>query len=230
MAPPGKNVFQWGVGKDELEKFLAAHPEKRSQILDSRTVVRRAQSRSLQLDLAALKKYPVLDTLHPGLKTELERLAVFLGAAPERSHAQRATQSGEFYAIPYAVAYPDELVKAYGLLNEAANYLQPSDDEFARYLRNRARDLLSNDYESGDAAWVTGHFKNLNAQIGAYETYDDELYGVKTFFAFSLLVDASAGDDGPATGDEGAAGAGRFAALRSPQDGSAKTFPSASMM
>ena len=30
------------------------------------------------------------------------------------------------------------------------------DAEFAGYLRNRARDLLSNDYESGDAAWVTG--------------------------------------------------------------------------
>jgi hypothetical protein len=35
---------------------------------------------------------------------------------------------------------------------------------------------------------VTGHFKNLNAQIGSYETYDDELYGVKTFFGFSLLA------------------------------------------
>jgi hypothetical protein len=47
---------------------------------------------------------------------------------------------------------------------------------------------LSNDYESGDAAWVTGRFKNLNAQIGSYETYDDELYGVKTFFAFNVLA------------------------------------------
>ncbi|HKY46290.1 MAG TPA: zincin-like metallopeptidase domain-containing protein, partial [Pyrinomonadaceae bacterium] len=57
----------------------------------------------------------------------------------------------------------------------------------ARYLRNRARDLLSNDYESGDASWITGWFKNLNAQIGSYETYDDELFGVKTFFSFCLL-------------------------------------------
>jgi hypothetical protein len=72
-------------------------------------------------------------------------------------------------------------------LNEAADAVQKDDGEFARYLRNRSRDLLSNDYESGDAAWVTGRFKNLNAQIGAYEVYDDELYGVKTFFAFSLL-------------------------------------------
>src|SRR5258705_3412854 len=79
-------------------------------------------------------------------------------------------------------------MRAYGLLNQSADELQKDDEEFARYLRNRARDLLSNDYESGDASWVTGHFKNLNAQIGAYETYDDELYGVKTFVAFSLLA------------------------------------------
>jgi len=55
-------------------------------------------------------------------------------------------------------------------------------------LRNRARDLLSNDYESGDASWVTGHFGNLNAQIGAYETYDDALFGVKAGWSLSLLL------------------------------------------
>jgi hypothetical protein len=79
------------------------------------------------------------------------------------------------------------LMKAYRLLNEAADLVANDDEEFARYLRNRGRDLLSDDYESGDAAWVTGHFKHLNAQIGSYETYDDELYGVKSFFGFSLL-------------------------------------------
>jgi hypothetical protein len=56
-------------------------------------------------------------------------------------------------------------------------------------LRLRARDLLADDYEGGDAAWVSGRFTgHFNAQIGAYETYDDPLYGVKTFFALSLLV------------------------------------------
>jgi hypothetical protein len=79
-------------------------------------------------------------------------------------------------------------MKAYGLLNDAADAVAKDDEEFARYLRNRARDLLSNDYESGDASWVTGHFKNLNAQIGSYETYDDELLGVKTFFSFCLFL------------------------------------------
>jgi hypothetical protein len=91
------------------------------------------------------------------------------------------------YSVPYAVAYADELIKAHGLLNEAAEAVEKDDEEFARYLRNRARDLLSNDYESGDASWITGRFKNLNAQIGAYETYDDELFGVRAFFSLSLL-------------------------------------------
>jgi len=62
------------------------------------------------------------------------------------------------------------------------------DEEFSRFLRNRARDLLSDDYESGDAAWITGRFRNLNAQIGAYETYDDELSGTRAFYALNVLA------------------------------------------
>lgn len=180
---PGKNMYPWGVKKEEIESFVAAHPEKRDRIMGSRTVVRTANSLNADSDLAKLRKYPVLDTLHPGLKAELESISG-VSASP---HPRMLGTQG-FYAVPYSVAYADELMKAHGLLNEAADALQKDDEEFARYLRNRARDLLSDDYESGDAAWVTGHFKNLNAQIGAYETYDDELYGVKTFFAFSLLA------------------------------------------
>jgi zincin-like metallopeptidase len=180
---PGKNMYPWGVKKEEIETFLAAHPEKRDEIMGLRTVVRTANSLNADKDLAKLRKYPALDTLHPGLKAELERTS---GAGARSRPGMLRTQG--FYAVPYSVAYADELMKAHGLLNEAADTLQKDDEEFARYLRNRARDLLSDDYESGDAAWVTGHFKNLNAQIGSYETYDDELYGVKTFFAFSLLA------------------------------------------
>jgi len=181
---PGKNMYPWGVTKEEIESFLATHPEKRDEIMDLRTVVRTANSLNSERDLAKLVKYPVLDTLHPGLRSELESIS---GSKP-RARGARPERTQGFYAVPYSVAYADELMKAHGLLNEAADALQKDDREFAGYLRNRARDLLSDDYESGDAAWVTGHFKNLNAQIGSYETYDDELYGVKTFFAFSLLA------------------------------------------
>jgi hypothetical protein len=171
---PGKNVYPQGAMKQEIEAFLATHPDRRDSILDARSVVRRSTAQNLQRDLSKLRQFPVLDTLHPKLKQDLQRL-----------FSERNAKG--FYAVPYSVAYADYLTRAHGLLNEAADALQKDDEEFARYLRNRARDLLSDDYESGDAAWVTGRFKNLNAQIGSYETYDDELFGVKTFFAFSLL-------------------------------------------
>jgi hypothetical protein len=136
-------------------------------------VVRFATAENLKSDIGKLNQYPALQTLHPRLLAELQRLQ----SGPKTA----------LYSVPYAVAYADDLMKAYGLLNDAADAVAKDDEEFARYLRNRARDLLSNDYESGDASWVTGHFKNLNAQIGSYETYDDELYGVKTFFSFCLF-------------------------------------------
>lgn len=161
---PGKNVYPWGITKEAVDQ------RRWDPLLGLRTVVR--SQLNLAPDIATLRKYPVLQTLHPQL---LSQLSV-------------ARPGVDFlYAVPYSVAYADDLMKAYGLLFEAADAVEKDDEEFARFLRNRARDLLSNDYESGDASWVTGRFKNLNAQIGSYETYDDELFGVKTFFSLSLL-------------------------------------------
>lgn len=170
----GSNLYPSGSTKEEIEAYLTAHPEKRDSILDLRSVVRRQTTESLRLDLAKLRQYPALTTLHPGLQAELAKMF------------SRPDSKG-FYSVPYSVAYADKLMRAHGLLNEAADLVQKDDEEFARYLRNRSRDLLTDDYESGDAAWITGRFKNLNAQIGSYEVYADDMYGVKTFFAFSLL-------------------------------------------
>lgn len=181
---PGKNMYPWGVKKEQIETFLKSHPEERDRFLDLRSVVRRSNRLSLQQDLAVLAHHPVLATLHPDLEMRLKAESLITS----RRAGIRSRQPIRFYAVPYSVAYADELMKAYGLLNEAADDVRKDDDELARYLRNRARDLLSDDYESGDAAWVTGRFKNLNVQIGSYETYDDELYGVKTFFGLSLLA------------------------------------------
>jgi hypothetical protein len=184
MTKPGKNMYPLGITKEQIEQALGlpgGQADKREKVMDLRSVVRALNVKNLQADIATLNKYPALETLHPGLLADLLKLS----ADPQRILSQ---QVNDIYAVPYAVAYADDLMKAYKLLNEAADALVKDDEEFARYLRNRARDLLSNDYESGDASWVTGHFKNLNAQIGSYETYDDELYGVKTFFSFCLFL------------------------------------------
>lgn len=180
---PGKNMYPWGVKKEQIESFLKSNPEERVRFLHLRSVVKRSTLQTLGEDLAVLLRHPVLATLHPGLEARLKAESLI---ASHRAGI-RSRQPVRFYAVPYSVAYADELMKAYALMNKAAEDLRQDDEELAGYLRNRARDLLSDDYESGDAAWVTGHFKNLNAQIGSYETYDDELYGVKTFFGFSLL-------------------------------------------
>ncbi len=172
---PGKSVYPWGITKDQVQQFLERHPEQRDSILDQRTVVRRAEASSLKKDLDTLKHYPVIDGLHPRLGERLRALA----AKPDPA---------ALYAVPYAVAYAPQMTKAYGLLWEAAAAVERTDPEFAGHLRNRARDLLSNDYESGDASWVRGRFQRLNAQIGAYEVYDDELFGTKAFYSLSVLI------------------------------------------
>jgi hypothetical protein len=168
-------MYPLDATKEEIEAFLAANPAARDEILGERSVVRRATKENLGKDLNVLNVYPELRALHP---EENERLRAARGMDNPKF----------FYAVPYAIAYADYLVPAFRLLNRASTSLHATDPEFARYLRNRARDLISNDYESGDASWVTGHFTRFNAQIGAYETYDDALYGVKAFHSASILL------------------------------------------
>ena len=131
---PGRNVYPRGVTRQEIEDWRQAHPEEADAILAPRTVVRRAQVENLRRDLGRLAAYPVLDRLHPGLKPALE------------SKLARADRNG-LYAVPYAVAYADEMVRSRRLMNEAADAVETSDTDFAIFLRNRSRDLLSNDYE-----------------------------------------------------------------------------------
>lgn len=173
-APPGKNVYPLDLTKRDYDAYLAAHPKQRAELTHLRSVVRRADKASLDRDIAKLREHPVLQANHPELLPRLEKLA----GSPDRA---------VLYAAPYSLAYADEMIRASRLLHEAADAVVADDEEFARFLRNRGRDLLSDDYESGDAAWITGRFKNLNAQIGAYETYDDELSGTRAFYALNVL-------------------------------------------
>lgn len=182
---PGRNLYPAGISAAEVEAFLERNPERRGEILGERTVVRLATAENLRRDRAALARHPVVSALQPGLD---ERLASLEKGATARAAGGPSGALLELYAVPDSVAYADDLVAAQQRLFAAAAALEKDDPEFAGYLRNRGRDLVSNDYESGDAAWVTGRFGKLNAQIGSYETYDDALFGVKAFYAVSLLL------------------------------------------
>jgi hypothetical protein len=177
VAPqlPGRNVYPLDAKKEDIDAFLAKYTGEREALLDERSVVRRVTRNNLQQDLGILNAFSLLRQLHPFLQERWTSL---------QPNADPTT----FYPVPYSIAYADDLVPAYSHLMRAAFNLQRRDPELARYLRNRARDLVTNDYESGDASWVTGHFSRLNAQIGAYETYDDAMYGVKAFHSMSILL------------------------------------------
>lgn len=168
---PGRNIYPRGATATQIE--TSAHSGPAGELLGDRTVVRVADSANIAKDLDTLRRYPVLDALHPGLAEALQGTA---------------TGAAKFYAVPYSLAYADSLMKAYGHLRNAADAMRDEDPDFSAYLENRARDLLANDYEAGDASWVTGNFRRLNAQIGSYETYDDDLLGTKTFFSLSVLA------------------------------------------
>lgn len=174
-ATPGKNVYPPGMNKSAMDPLLQARPELAAGLLDLRHVVRSTNPENLRRDLAMLATYPMLDGLHPGLTDHLNALLA-------------GEDDAGVYALPYSVRWAPEIMQVYALLNAAAADVADDDPDFAAYLALRARDLVSDNYEGGDAAWVRGRFKHINAQIGSYEVYADALYGVKSFFSLSLLA------------------------------------------
>jgi hypothetical protein len=172
-AAPGKNVYPQDLTRAEIDASVAANPDEAVSLLAERTVVRRATPENIAADLERLDSHPAIDALHSELRGKLEAL-------PE--------DPTMLYAVPYALAYAPELEIARRHLENAAAYLEEDAPDFAAYLRNRGRDLLTGDYESGDASWVSAEFARLNLQFGSYETYNDSLLGIKAFYSASLLA------------------------------------------
>jgi hypothetical protein len=89
-------------------------------------------------------------------------------------------------AVPYHVKYKKWLASAAGHLRNAA---ASSDDKaFAKFLRMRADALLTDDYYPSDLAWVRLENPKFDIIFAPYETYLDDLLGVKTSYGASLLV------------------------------------------
>ncbi|WP_416876834.1 zincin-like metallopeptidase domain-containing protein [Litorimonas sp.] len=166
---PARNVYPDGLTRADLDAYLEENPDMRDEILDLRAVVKRADEDEKTAALDKLDLFPALDILHPGLRENIQ-------------------EAESYFALPYSVAYAEDIMFIYDRLTHAADAMKDDDIAFSRFLDLRAVDLLTDNYDGGDAAWVTGDFTgNLNAQIGSYETYDDALYGVKSFFSLSLL-------------------------------------------
>jgi len=148
--PPGRSLFPKGVTRDQIEAYVAAHPEEKKAIYDERTVV----------------EVGTVGVMEAGGKTYSSPLT--------------------FTTTPYHVKYKKWLVSAARHLRNAA---AASDDKaFANYLRMRATALLTDDYYPSDLAWVRLKDPKFDLIFAPYETYLDDLLGIKTSYGASVLV------------------------------------------
>ncbi|HET7711942.1 MAG TPA: peptidase, partial [Thermoanaerobaculia bacterium] len=90
-------------------------------------------------------------------------------------------------AIPYSTHYRDLLVPAAAKLREAATLTQ--DPSLKTYLTKLSEAFLKDDYRDSDMAWMELNGA-IEAVIGPYEVYEDELFNYKAAFeSFVTVVD-----------------------------------------
>jgi hypothetical protein len=97
----------------------------------------------------------------------------------ERSNAALTTS-------PYRVRYKQFLERMARDLRDAAA-LTP-DAAFGRFLRLRADALLSDNYYDSDIAWLDLQNPKIDIIFAPYETYLDDLLGIKTSYGASILI------------------------------------------
>jgi hypothetical protein len=89
-------------------------------------------------------------------------------------------------ATPYHVKYAKWLKSAAAHLRKAA---AASDDKaFAKFLRARAEALLTDDYYESDLQWVALKNPKFDIIFAPYETYLDDLLGVKTSYGAAVMI------------------------------------------
>src|SRR5207302_5509678 len=95
-------------------------------------------------------------------------------------------RNGNSYsAVPYNVAYAEEVTRAATLLREAAALT--AEPTLKNFLTRRAAAFLSNDYYDSDVAWM--ELKGaVEPTIGPYEVYEDELFNYKAAFESFITV------------------------------------------
>src|SRR5215472_11800724 len=133
---PGRGFYPPGLTREQIEKYVAAHADRRAEIYSSTTVIR--------------------------------------------------WNNGDLEALPYRIAYRSFLEPAANALREAA-HIAP-DADFANFLMLRADALLTDDYLKSDLAWLDLKNPKFDVIFATYETYDDDLLGVKATYGAAVLI------------------------------------------
>jgi hypothetical protein len=133
---PSGTILPSDITQKEIDAYVAAHPEKKAEIYNPLTVVKR--------------------------------------------------RGKDLITVPYHVEYEQWLEPAAKALREAAAL---SDDKaFANFLRLRADALLSDNYYASDIAWVDLDNPKFDIIFAPYETYVDNLLGVKGSYGAAVMI------------------------------------------
>ena len=133
---PGHALYPAGITRKEIEDYVAAHPDKKAEIYNPWTVVKRSGK--------------------------------------------------DLVGVPYHVEFKQWLVPAAQALRDAAAL--SDDKQFADFLRLRADALLTDDYYKSDLAWVDLDNHKFDVIMAPYETYLDDLLGVKTSYGTAVMI------------------------------------------
>src|SRR5690606_4544584 len=116
---------------------------------------------------------------HPDDKVALESLTTVVGRVGDTLEARR-----------YSTAYSEWLAPAAAALEDAAALTR--NRSLAKFLRSRARAFGTDDYSQSDKDWMDLD-SLVEITIGPYETYEDELLGLKASYeAFVTVSDPKA--------------------------------------
>ncbi len=128
------------------------------------------------------EEFQTFAAANPEMRGPLENL--FTVVQRDSSDPTRLT------AVPYSVAYSEWLEPAAARLRSAADLTQNA--SLATFLRSRADAFASDDYYQSDKDWMDLD-SGVEITIGPYETYEDELLGLKASFeAFVTISDPEA--------------------------------------
>jgi hypothetical protein len=122
-------------------------------------------------------------------REEVEKYAV---AHPDQKDALYNEDSilvrdaNRLQSIPYHVAFSEFLKPAADALREAAKLTE--DPAFAKFLNLRADALQNDDYYASDLAWLDMKDPKFDLILAPYESYLDNLLGVRTSYGAAVLI------------------------------------------
>ena len=97
-------------------------------------------------------------------------------------------ENGALKCMWYHDYFEQEIKRAASLLDDASELA--GDEEFAEYLRLRAKALRNDDYFESDMQWMDVRNNNIDMVIGPIENYTDARFGIKASHeAFILIKD-----------------------------------------